>query len=65
MGILIVLLGLSFIAMLAVPELLVLVCVIEYRRMRIEPIPALQPAVVSTIPYVVPSLVTYRQPRAA
>ncbi len=50
MGILIVLLGLSFLAMFAVPQLLALVCVIEYRRMYGNPVPALQPVVVSTIP---------------
>ncbi len=65
MGILIVLLGLSFLAMLAVPELLVVVCVIEYRRMYGNPVPTLQPAVVSTMPQGIPSPITHSRSQAA
>lgn len=50
MGILIVLFGLAFLAVFAVPELLVLVCVIEYGKLYPEPVPAAQRAAVSNFP---------------
>jgi hypothetical protein len=59
MGIVIGLLGLSFLSALAVPEFLLLICIVEYRKLVREPAPALQPAVIRAPAYFKPSPVTF------
>ncbi len=63
MGIVIGLLGLSFLAALALPELLLLICIVEYQKLLRQPVLALQPAVIRTPAYLTPSPITFGQGR--